>query len=201
MSDLIIIGGGGHAKVVADIATLNGYKILGFLDDNPDVTKLLDFDRLGRIDDAHLFSDNAEFILAIGNNSIRKELAEKSGLNFATLIHPTAVIGSQVQIGKGSVVMPSAVINSSAKIGEHCIINSASIIEHDSIIGAFTHISPNATLCGTVKIGDTCHIGANATVINNKSICDNTIVGAGAVVTENIEAPGTYVGVPMRKIK
>lgn len=201
MSNLIIIGGGGHAKVVADIALLNGYKILGFLDDNPDITKLLDFDRLGRIDDAHLFADKAEFMLAIGNNSIRKNIAEKFSLNFATLIHPTAIIGSQVKIGKGTVVMASAVINSSAKIGEHCIINSASIIEHDCTIGDFTHISPNATLCGTTRIGDTCHIGAGATVINNKCICDNTIIGAGAVIIEDIEATGTYIGFPARKIK
>lgn len=201
MHDLIIIGGGGHAKVIADIATLNGYKILGFLDDNPAITKLLDFDKLGKIEDAPLFADKAQFIIAIGNNAVRKEIAEKYNLNFATLVHPTAIIGSQVEIGEGSVVMPSVVINSSSKIGEHCIINSASVIEHDNIIGDFTHISPNATLCGTVKIGDGCHIGANATVINNISICDNTIIGAGTVVIRNIEKSGTYIGIPAKVIK
>lgn len=201
MHDLIIIGGGGHAKVIADIASLNGYKILGFLDDNPAITKLLDFDKLGKIDDAHLFADKAQFIIAIGNNAVRKEIAEKYNLSFATLVHPTAVIGSQVEIGKGTVVMPAVVINSSSKIGEHCIINSASVIEHDNTIDNFTHISPNAALCGTVKIGKNCHIGANATIINNTNICDNCIIGAGAVVTKNIENSGTYIGIPAKVIK
>ncbi len=201
MHNLIIIGGGGHAKVIADIASLNGYKILGFLDDSPNITKLLDFDKLGKIEDAPLYADKAQFIIAIGNNAVRKEIAEKYNLNFATLVHPSAIIGSQVEIGKGTVVMPAVVINSSSKIGEHCIINSASVIEHDNIIGDFTHISPNATLCGTVKIGDGCHIGAGATIINNLTVCNNCIIGAGAVVTKNIEKSGTYVGVPAKSIK
>ncbi|MBR6533776.1 MAG: acetyltransferase [Clostridia bacterium] len=201
MHDLIIIGAGGHAKVIADIATANDYNIIGFLDDNCDIQKLLNFDRLGKIEDAPLFSNKAQFIIAIGNNAVRKEIAQKYNLSFATLIHPTAVIGSQVEIHKGTVVMPLAVINSSSKIGEHCIINSASVIEHDNTINNFTHISPNATLCGTVKIGKNCHIGANATVINNTNICDDCVIGAGAVVTKNIEKSGTYIGIPAKVIK
>ena len=201
MSDLIIIGGGGHAKVIADIATANGYKILGFLDDNPNISKLLCHSHLGGINDAVKFADKAKFVIAIGNNNVRKTISEKFNLKFATLVHPTAAIGSEVEIGEGSVVMANAVINACAKIGSHCIINTCAVIEHDGIIDDFTHISPNATLCGTVKIGNNCHIGAGATVINNKSICQDCIIGAGAVVTENIETPGTYIGIPMRKIK
>ena len=201
MSDLIIIGGGGHAKVIADIATETGYKILGFLDDNPDISKLLCHSHLGGINDAAKFADKAEFVIAIGNNNMRKTISEKFNLKFATLVHPTAIIGSEVEIGDGSVVMANAVINACAKIGSHCIVNTAAVIEHDCTIGDFTHISPNATLCGTVKIGNNCHIGAGATVINNITICPDCIIGAGAIVIKDIESAGTYVGIPAKTIK
>lgn len=201
MHNLIIIGAGGHAKVVVDIAIANKYNILGFLDDNSNTDKLFSFHKLGSVSDAPKFSNSAQFIIAIGNNEIRKSMAQKYDLNFATLIHPTAVIGSQVQIEKGSVVMPMAVINANTKIGKHCIINTAAVIEHDNTIGDYSHISPNATLCGTVNVGKMCHIGATATVINNTNICSNCIIGAGAVVTRDINDSGTYVGVPIKVIK
>lgn len=201
MRNLIIIGGGGHAKVVADIAIQTGYNVLGFLDDNSKIEKLLKFEKLGNISDATLFSNSAEFIIAIGNNKIRKEISQKYDLNFATLVHPSAVIGSQVEIGNGSVVMPMAVINAGSKIGKHCIINTAAVIEHDNTVGNYCHISPNTALCGTVKIGKNCHIGAGATVINNINICNDCIIGAGATVVRSIEKAGTYIGTPAKKIR
>lgn len=199
MSDLIVIGGGGHAKVIIDIAVAQGYKVLGFLDDNPKAEKLLGYDKLGAVSDAVKFSDKAEFVIAIGNNEIRKKIASEYNLNFATLVHPSAVIGSDTNIAEGTVVMPNAVVNASAKIGKHCIINTAAVVEHDCKIGDFVHISPNATLCGTVHIGDNCHIGAGVTVINNLAVCDDCIVGAGAVVIKEISTKGTYFGVPAKK--
>ena len=201
MRDLIIIGAGGHAKVIADIAIAVGYNVRGFLDDNPNTQKFLAYGKLGNVSDATRFSKSAEFVIAIGNNEVRKSIAEKYDLSFATLIHPTAVIGSQVEIGKGSVVMPLAVINANSKIGKHCIINTAAVIEHDNCFGDYSHISPNATLCGTVSVGSNCHVGAGATVINNTNVCDNCVIGAGAVVIKDIEISGTYIGVPARVIK
>lgn len=201
MHNLIIIGAGGHAKVISDIAKENNYNLLGFLDDNESLTELSGLTRLGKIADCENFSDKAEFVIAIGNNAVRKRIAEEYNLAFATLIHPCAVISPNATIGEGSVVMPLSVINANAKIGKHCIINTASVVEHDNDIGNFTHISPNATLCGSVTIGEMCHIGASATVINNITICDNCIIGAGAVVTKNINNLGTYVGVPAKVIK
>lgn len=201
MRNLIIIGGGGHAKVIADIAIANKYNILGFLDDNPNISKLLGYSHLGGIDDAMRFVAKAEFIIAIGNNTVRKTISQKFDLKFATLIHPSAIVGSDVAIGEGSVIMPNTVINSSTKIGKHCIINTCASVDHDNSISDFTHISPNATLCGTVKIGENCHVGAGATIINNINIFSNCTIGAGAVVTSNIENSGTYVGVPAKKIR
>lgn len=201
MHNLIIIGAGGHARVIVDIATALGYNILGFLDDNTALNEFINLKRLGKIEDCNNHCNNAEFIIAIGNNAVRKSIVEKYNLNFATLIHPTAVVSPYAKIGKGSVIMPLSVINANTHIGKHCIINTAAIVEHDNKIGDFSHISPNATLCGTVEIGDMCHIGAAATVINNTNICSNCTVGAGAVITKDINKSGTYVGVPAKVIK
>ena len=197
---LIIIGASGHGKVVADIAIENGYRVLGFLDDDESKHENYGFPVLGRIDDAVQF-EGCEFIIAIGKNEIRKKIAEKyKNFNYATLIHPKAVVSASVQIGAGTVIMPMAVINAEARIGNHCIINSSSVIEHDCRIEDYVHISPGVALCGTVSVGQGTWIGAGVTVINNISICNECVIGAGGVVTKNISDSGIYVGVPIRRI-
>ncbi len=206
--EVVIIGAGGHAKVIADIIKKNGDIVYGFLDDNIEKGTIIANDEslkvIGNLNTRFSLSDThneLEFIIAIGDNKIRKEITEKmSNTKFYTAIHPTAVIGIDVTIGKGTAIMANACINSSTIIGEHCIINTGAIIEHDNILESYTHISPNATLCGTVKVGKCTHIGAGATIRNNISIKDNSIIGIGAVVVKNIEEEGTYVGVPCKKI-
>ena len=201
MRNLIIIGGGSHAKVIADIAASLDFNILGVLDDNADTTHFPDYDVLGKVEDCVKFADKAQFIIAIGNNAVRKQIAEKYNLDFATLVHPRAFISPKAKIGKGTVVMPMAVVNTNASVGEHCIINSAAVVEHASRVGNFVLVSPQVSLCGTVTVGDNCHIGAGASVINNKSICADCIIGAGATVIRDLVESGTYVGVPARVIK
>lgn len=195
--DLIILGAGGHAKVVADIAIKSGYNLRGFLDDNAKADKILNIPVLGNIQDCLKFSD-CQFVIGIGSNAVRKTLSEKYALNYATLIHPSAQIGLDVKLSAGTVVMANAVINSSAVIGRHSIINTASVVEHDCSVGDFVHISPRAVLCGTVRVGDNVHIGTGAAVINNKTICGDCIIGAGATVVKNITEKGTYIGVPAK---
>lgn len=200
MCDLIIIGGGGHAKVISDIAKLNGYKVRGFLDDNCEIEEFLGYRRLGNVADCVGFSDCC-FVIAIGNSKIRREIAESyPNLNYITLIHPSAVIGSNVKIEKGTVVMPCAVINTCAEIGEFCIVNTSAIVEHDCVIGKFTMLAPNCTVCGLTKIGRDCFIGAGSTIKNVLNICDSVTVGLGAAVVKDITKPGTYIGVPAKKI-
>lgn len=196
-NDLIIIGAGGHAKVVADIALKLDYHVLGFLDDFKTGT-VMGLPVLGRLEEIENYRVPA--VIAIGNNGIRSKIAERYKADYAVLIHPSAQIGSDVTVGEGTVIMANAVINASAKIGKHCIINTGAIVEHDNLIGDFVHISPNAALCGTVTVGSGTHIGAGAVVKNDVSITDNTTVGIGAAVTKNIESSGVYVGIPVRKI-
>lgn len=200
MSEVVIIGAGGHAKIVADIVIKSGDKLLGFLDDGKKGSVIGEYSVIGKICDAEKFY-GAEFIIAIGSNEVRRKIAENYCLKWHTAVHPNACIGTDVKIGVGSCVMANAVVNSAAVIGNHSIINTGAIVEHDCRLDDFVHVSPNATLCGTVTVGGLSHIGASATVKNNLNICANVTVGVGAAVVKNITEHGVYVGVPAKKIK
>lgn len=201
---VVIIGAGGHAKVIADIVIKSQDILLGFLDDNLEKGKkiICDYYVLGEIQEALKLQkqdENIEFFIAIGNNEIRKKISNKYKLNYYTAIHPSSQLGLDVEIKEGTAVMANACINSSARIGKHCIINTGAIVEHDNTIEDFVHISPNVALGGTVKIGKNTHLGIGSTIKNNITICENCIIGAGAVIVKNIEEQGTYVGVPAQK--
>lgn len=199
MNRLIIIGAGGHGKVIADSALRNGYTNIGFLDDRA-AGDMIGFPIVGGTQDIERFNDGkTDFIIGIGNNAVRQKIAKEHSVNWVSVIHPSAQIAVRVTIGKGTAVMANAVINACAEVGEHCIINTGAIIEHDDVIENYAHISPNAALGGTVHIGSLTHIGIGATVKNNTEICSDCIIGAGAVVVKSIYEPGTYVGVPARK--
>lgn len=199
MMDVIIIGAGGHARVIADIVRCSGDRVLGFLDD---AAPSADLPVLGKVKD-YVNYPVAAFIIGIGNAAVRRKIAEQlAGVNWYTAIHPAAVISAEgVSIGAGTAVMAGAVINPGAVIGAHCIINTASVVEHDNRIGDFAHISVGAKLAGTVTVGEDTWVGIGAAVSNNVDICGGCMIGAGAVVVKSITEPGTYVGVPARRIK
>ena len=198
---LIIIGAGGHGKVIADIALKNGYSNIAFADDN--VTGIcMDFPIICTCTDIKQQNDGrTDFVIAVGNNEIRKKIANDFELNYVTLIHPAAQIGINVKIGVGTVIMAGAIINSCAIIGKHCIVNTCATVEHDNVVENYAHISPNAVLGGTVYIGECSHIGIGATVKNNVQICENCKIGAGAVVVNTIKQSAVYVGVPAKKLQ
>lgn len=194
MNRLTIIGASGHGKVVADIAGLNGYTDIVFLDDNENSKECGGFKVIGNTKTPV----EGDVFIAIGNPQVRKRLSE--GRKVVTLIHPHAVIARDAVIGEGTVVMAGAVINPNARIGKGCIINTCSSVDHDCVLGDFCHVAVGAHLCGTVKTGECTWIGAGATVSNNIDICGNCTVGVGCVVVKDIDEPGTYVGVPAKKI-
>lgn len=198
LNRLIIIGAGGHGKVVADIALKVGYTDIAFIDDNV-VGLCLGYPIIGKLNAIdNLENYKNDFVIAIGNNYTRRQIVEKYKINYVSLIHPSAHIGIEVKIGEGTVVMAGAIINSCAMIGNHCIINSGAIVEHDNVIEDYVHISPNVSLGGTVRICKNTHIGISATVLNNIEICNDCMIGAGAVVNKNISVAGTYIGVPAK---
>ena len=204
--NVIIIGASGHGKVIADIVLKSGDRLVGFLDDDPSLgSEAFGHPILGKIEDMCKFSGGARFIIGIGDNRIRKQIAEEcsegNDVIWHTAVHPAAVTAADAIIREGAAVMANAAINPSAKIGRHCIINTGAVIEHDNDISDYVHISPNASVGGAVSIGECTHIGIGATVKNNISIASGCLVGAGAVVVKDILEKGTYAGVPARKLR
>ena len=202
---LLIIGASGHGKVVADVALkMNKWEYIAFLDQDENIKSSLDIDVIDRSENAFKYIKDYDIFVAIGNNVTREKVLEELaslGASVPVLIHSSAVLGKLVEVGIGTVIMAGAVINCCTKIGRGCIINTGATIDHDNKIGDYVHISPGANLAGTVSVGKGTWIGIGSAVINNIAITGNCIIGAGAVVTRDITEPGTYVGVPARKIK
>lgn len=203
MKRIVIIGASGHGKVVADIAKLNDYEEIVFLDDDVSKTVCGRYAVVGTASDIDDYQDY-DFIVAIGNNLIRKkmiEILEDKKVNIVTLIHPTSVIADDVVIDKGCVVSANCVINAASIIKKGCIINTSSSIDHDCIIEDYVHVSPGVHVAGSVHIGKCCWLGIGTSVINNVSIVANSVIGAGSTVINDVNESGTYVGSPIRKVR
>lgn len=203
MNNLVIIGAGGHGKVIADIACRAGYTGIVFLDDNSQSRTCGEFPVVGSSADAARYTD-ADFVVAIGDGRVRKMLHRRlqaMNCRLVTLIHPSATVASHVTLGAGTVVMAGAVINPYAQIGEGCIINTCASVDHDCSIGAFSHVAVGAHIAGSVTTGEHTWVGAGAVIRNNTQIVSDCVIGMGAAVVKNITEPGTYIGVPARKIE
>ncbi len=189
---LAIIGRSGHGKVIADIALLNGYTNILWIDD--DVSK-------GHPTLSEFIKKYADIpaTIAIGNNLIRQKIFDQlkqKNISMPALIHPSAIISPSAKIAQASVVMPLVIINADSTIEEACIINSGSIIEHDNHIEAFTHISPNVALAGDVHISTHTHIGIGCSVIQGLYIGKNVIVAAGSSVIYDVPDNVMVAGSP-----
>lgn len=195
---MILYGASGHGKVVMEILEESGI-IPSFIWDDavkPPIWSL----PVVKPSLISLSPEEKEMIISIGDNSVRKKIAEKykTVFEFKKAIHPSARISKTSKIGHGSVVMASVVINAEAVVGEHCIINTGAVIEHDCIVGSFAHISPNATLCGNVSVGEGTHVGAGAVIIPGVKIGKWCIIGAGSVIIRDVEDSTKIVGNPGR---
>ena len=211
MKEIMIIGAGGHAKVIIDII-LQRKKILndnlvikGILDDTfkgNEEKKIFGIPIVGKINKILELSSDIYYIIAIGNNGVRKKIAQNyEKIKYITLIHPKAVIAENVSINIGTVLMAGSIVNPYTKIGKHCIINTGSIIEHDNIIKDYVHISPGATLCGGVIVEEETWIGSGSTIIQGLIIGRKSTIGAGTVIIRNIQSFSKIVGNPAKYIK
>lgn len=198
MKKLLILGANGHGRVVADIAKATGiYEEIAFLDDAvPLITP--DDPILGPLSEAEKYVNTHEMFVAIGRNNLREKITRKlpDGAAIATIIHPSALLGRRVTIGKGSVIMPGCVVNNNTTIGDGVIINTMSSVDHDCIISNFCHISPGVHICGLNRIGSHVWICAGVTIINELEICSDCKIAAGCTVTKSITKPGLYAGIP-----
>ncbi|MED2749918.1 acetyltransferase [Bacillus thuringiensis] len=201
---LLIIGAGGHGKVIADIALkMNKWEYVAFLDDSENVKVSMGIEIIGNSTDLPRYIKDYDIFVGVGNNTIRENIQEQlesQGASIPVLIHPNAIIGAQVSLEPGTVVMAGTVINCCTQIGKGCIINTASTIDHDNIIEDYVHISPGTHLAGTIKVGKGTWLGIGTVVSNNINIASGCRIGAGTVIVKDITELGTYVGVPSRRL-
>jgi sugar O-acyltransferase (sialic acid O-acetyltransferase NeuD family) len=200
ITGMLILGFGGHARSVADVALASGISQLCFIDRNArpgesfssfPVKSSMDFE----------LPDDWVVIPAAGDNNKRLEQCEwanQQGWRLGTLIAPSATVGIGAHIGEGSFIAHHAHVGPMASVGRGCIINTGAIVEHECTVGHYSHISVGAVVAGRSRIGDRCFLGAGSTVIDGVQVTDDVVLGAGACVHRNLEDSGTYVGVPAK---
>lgn len=196
---VVIVGAGGHAKVVAATVEAAGGQVIQILDDDSSRwgASILGHVVRGPVTREMVPAD-AVVVLAIGSNEARRALAERLPVTFGRVIHPTAVVHPSVTIGEGTVVFAGAVIQPDTIIGRHSIINTSSSIDHDGAIGSFVHIAPGAHLAGMVTVGDGALVGVGSSVIPRMTIGAWSTVGAGSAVVRAVADGAVVAGCPAR---
>jgi sugar O-acyltransferase (sialic acid O-acetyltransferase NeuD family) len=206
---VLIVGGGGHAKVLIEALRLCSITILGIID--ADAAKIgIEVSGIRIIGDDKVTSGyKPETILLVNGigsvrlPKIRTAVFEKfkaTGFTFATIIHPSAVVASDVVLGEGAQIMAGVVIQPGCIIGADTIVNTRASIDHDCKIGDHVHLAPGVVLSGGVKVGTGVHIGTGTTVIQGVSIGENCLVGAGSVIVNDIPSDAEVMGVPAKKM-
>jgi UDP-perosamine 4-acetyltransferase len=209
VSDIVVIGGGGHAKVLIAVLRKLAWNVLGYTDvrdagavlgspwlgadevltgliaARPDCAALVG---IGKVDAGAWRADAHRRLIALG-------------FVLPVVVSPHAVVNEEVGLGAGTVVFDGAVVNSGAVSGGGCILNTGSIVEHDCTLGDDVHVAPGAIVSGGSRIGDHCMVGAGATVVQGVDVRAGCLIGAGSVVTGDLADPGVYAGVPARRLR
>lgn len=198
----LILGAGGHGKVVADILQCCATRVVGFLDDDPALwgTRQFGLPVLGPIENHAWNHQSNGLIIGVGSIEARKQIVRRLGPRAEPLwrnaIHPRAVVARSARLGVGVTVAAGAVVNPDVVLGDHVIVNTGAGVDHDCIVAAFAHVGPGVYLAGGVHIGREVLVGIGATVIPGRHVGDGAVVGAGAVVTRDVPDNATVVGVP-----
>jgi UDP-perosamine 4-acetyltransferase len=205
MTAIVIIGAGGHGKVLAAALLRAGQAVLGFVDADPALkgSKILGLSVLGG--DEVLTSDMllVNGIGSTGRPARRREIFERlkeQGFSFATVVDPSAIIGPEVELAEGAQVLAGAVIQPGAYIGRNSIVNSRASVDHDVTLGAHVHIAPGAVLSGNVIVGDEVHIGTGAAIKQGVRIGSGSVIGVGAAVIADVAMNSILAGVPARPL-
>ncbi len=207
---VIVVGAGGHAKVLIDALLLSGARVLGCTDADPARRggHVLGVPILG--DDTALDAhgrDAVDLVIGVGSTRaqpLRRQLHGRlgaAGWRIVGVRHPACIVAPSARIGQFVQVLAGAIVQAGATVGEATIVNTGAVVEHDVQVGAFCHVAPRALLCGDVIIGDGVHVGAGAVVLQSLRLGAGMVVGAGAVVTASQDAAGLLVGVPARRVR
>lgn len=199
---VIILGAGGHAKVIIDILQLQGTQVVGLLDDDERLwgTQVLGLPVMGGINQLSEF-ESMPLICAIGANAIRKAVVDKLAVpaeRWVNAIHPSAIVARSAHLGHGVVVAAQAVINPDCSVSRHVIINTGATVDHDCTIDDFSHIAPGAHLAGGCRVGQGALVGIGAQMNIGTSVGAWATIGAGATVIHDVPAAKVAKGTPAR---
>lgn len=195
--DLVILGGGGHAAVIADIAARAGWRVVGTAAASD--STLGDPDGAGEAAVRALVASGARLHAAVGSAEVRERWHARFGVAaFATLVDPSALVSPSATVGPGASVGAGAVVQARASVGEGTIVNTRAVVEHDCTLEPFAHIAPGAVLCGSVRVGRGAQVSAGAVVIPARLVGARAMIGAGAVVVRDVPEGATAIGVPAR---
>jgi sugar O-acyltransferase (sialic acid O-acetyltransferase NeuD family) len=206
---VIVLGGGGHAKVLIHTLQLLSIKILGVCAPSREKVRTeLSSYWIGDDEVINNYPIDSIWLVnglgTIGCTKNRRDLFQKFkelGYHFASVIHPSAIIADDVTLAEGVQIMAGSVIQPGSKIGSNTIINTKTSVDHDCVIGNHTHLAPGVTICGEVHIGDEVHIGTGANVIQGIKIGSNCLVGAGSLIIKNIRDGLKVAGVPAKEMR
>lgn len=199
---ILIIGSGGHSKVVIDTLFDLDINVDGIFTKEPLPNALWNLPTY--LEESHSLIELYKFgfrsfFVAIGDNVKRVSIFREAisiGMKPLSVVSPDAKVSKKATIGTGVLIVANSIINADSQIGNFSIVNTSAVVEHDNTIGIGTHVAPNATLCGGVTIGDFSLVGAGVTVIPNITIGSNVTIGAGSVVIKNVESGTTVLGAP-----
>ena len=200
---IVVIGGGGHAKVIVSTLIDLDIRIKAIYDDDPAKwgKDICGSKIVGPISELNN-SPTEKAIMAIGNNKTRSTLVSRfKRFHWMSLVHPHSYVQNSVSIGEGTVIFAGTVIQSDVVIGKHCIINSGSTVDHDCVIGDYAHIGPGSSLAGGVLVMEGAFLGIGIAAIVGKSVGKWSVVGAGGVITEDIPDYVIALGVPAKVVK
>ena len=204
---IIVLGGGGHARVIVDALLACDEQVLGFVDADPDKKDVEGLRRLGKVEYIAETYKSDKILLANGLGSIGMPEArlkyfnmyKQLGFQFITVVHPKAIVASSAKLEEGVQVMAGAIIQPGVFVGENSIINTGASVDHDCTIGSHVHVAPRVALSGTVRVGDYAHLGTGAVVIQGIEIGAESMVGAGSVVVKDVADGSTVWGNPASK--
>jgi sugar O-acyltransferase (sialic acid O-acetyltransferase NeuD family) len=210
VNPVMVIGAGGHARVLVAALQACRTQIAGFVTNEPEKGSgvMLGIERFGG--DRELLArgaDDIDLVNGVGSTGrpeARRAVFDrfhKAGFRFASVVHPASTVSADVTLGEGAQIMAGAVLQPGVTVGSNAIINTGALVDHDARIGDHAHVAPGACIAGGVTVGSAAHIGAGAVVIQNLSIGDGALVAAGATVVRDVPAAVSVAGVPARPMR